>query len=50
MIYNFDETAELLGWYEIVYEDGFVETIPIRYGINILDWKWRQRINDQYER
>jgi Glycosyl hydrolase family 20, catalytic domain/Glycosyl hydrolase family 20, domain 2 len=43
MIYNFDETAELLGWYEIVYDDGFVETIPIRYGINILDWKWQQR-------
>jgi len=44
MIYNFDETAELLGWYEIIYEDGFVETIPIRYGLNILDWSWRQRI------
>jgi hypothetical protein len=44
MIYNFDETAELLGWYEIVYEDGFVETIPIRYGLNILDWRWQQRI------
>ncbi len=44
MIYNFDETAELLGWYEVVYEDGFVETIPIRYGINILDWQWQQRI------
>ena len=43
MIYNFDETAELLGWYEIIYEDGFVETIPIRYGVNILDWRWRQR-------
>jgi hypothetical protein len=43
MIYNFDETAELLGWYEIIYEDGFVETIPIRYGVNILDWQWRQR-------
>ena len=44
MIYNFDETAELLGWYEIIYEDGFVETIPLRYGVNILDWKWQQRI------
>jgi len=43
-IYNFDETADLLGWYEVVYEDGFVETIPIRYGVNILDWGWRQRI------
>ncbi len=44
MIYNFDDTAEPLGWYEIVYEDGMVETIPIRYGVNILDWKWEQRI------
>jgi hypothetical protein len=44
MIYNFEETAELLGWYEVVYEDGFIETIPIRYGLNILDWNWKQRI------
>ncbi len=44
MIYNFDDTAEPLGWYEIVYEDGMAETIPVRYGVNILDYKWRQRI------
>ncbi len=43
-IYNFDDTAELLGWYEIVYEDGFIATIPIRYGINILDWNVHERI------
>lgn len=43
-IFNFDDTAELLGWYEIVYEDGYVETIPLRYGMNILDWRWKQRI------
>ncbi|XOV91573.1 MAG: glycoside hydrolase family 20 zincin-like fold domain-containing protein [Bacteroidota bacterium] len=43
-IYNFDETATLLGWYEIIYEDGYIETIPIRYGVNILDWKWKERI------
>ncbi len=43
-IYNFNESAQLLGWYQVVYEDGFTETIPIRYGINILDWQWRQRI------
>lgn len=35
MIYNFDDTAVPLGWYEIIYEDGLVETIPIRYGMNI---------------
>jgi hypothetical protein len=28
----------LLGWYEVVYEDGFVATIPIRYGVNIREW------------
>ncbi len=44
MIYNFDDTAEPLGWYEVVYEDGIIETVPIRYGVNILDWRWRQRI------
>lgn len=46
MINNFDDTAQLLGWYEIIYEDGFVETVPIRYGVNILDWGWRQRVKD----
>lgn len=43
IIHNFDETAELLGWYEIIYEDGFTTSIPLRYGINILDWKWARR-------
>lgn len=37
-VYNFDDTADLLGWYEIVYEDGLVITVPIRYGVNILEW------------
>ena len=37
-IYNFDDSADLLGWYEVIYEDGFVDTVPIRYGINILEW------------
>jgi hypothetical protein len=39
-IFNFPDTADLLGWYEVVYEDGFIEVIPIRYGINILEWQW----------
>ena len=43
-IWDFDDTADLLGWYEVVYEDGFVETIPIRYGVNILDWQTSRRI------
>jgi hypothetical protein len=45
-IYDFDDTSELLGWYEVVYEDGLVLTIPVRYGINILDWRWKQRIEN----
>jgi hypothetical protein len=38
-IYDPPDTSELLGWYEVLYEDGFIETIPIRYGVNILDWR-----------
>ena len=49
MIYNFEDTADLLGWYEVVYEDGFVETIPIRYGVNILDVGVRQRVTDPWK-
>ncbi len=43
IIWDQQDTADLLGWYEVVYEDGFVTTIPIRYGVNILEWDWRQR-------
>ena len=43
-IYDFYDTSELLGWYEVVYEDGLVITVPVRYGVNILDWRWKQRI------
>ena len=42
-IYNFPDTADLLGWYEVVYDDGFVETVPVRYGENILEWSWGRR-------
>lgn len=38
-----DDTADMLGWYEVVYEDGFVATIPIRYGVNIAEWNWEKR-------
>jgi hypothetical protein len=37
-IYAFPETSDLVGWYEVVYEDGFVDTIPLRYRVNILEW------------
>lgn len=39
-VYNFDDSADLMGYYEVVYEDEFVTTIPIRYGVNILEWSW----------
>lgn len=42
LIWDEADTADLLGWYEIVYEDGFITTIPIRYGVNILEWSWDQ--------
>lgn len=38
--WNFADTAELLGWYEIEYADGFVQTAPVRYGVNILETEW----------
>jgi hypothetical protein len=43
LIYNQDDTADMLGWYEVVYEDAFVLTVPIRYGVNIAEWNWEQR-------
>ncbi len=33
------ETADLAGWYEVVYEDGFVTTISLRADVNIHGWK-----------
>src|SRR5882757_8450771 len=48
-IYNFDDTADMLGWYEVVYEDGFIETVPIRYGFNILEWNaWNDHKEKSY--
>lgn len=35
---NFFDTSDLLGWYEIVYEDGFRINVPVQYGVNILEW------------
>ena len=40
LIWDFPDSADLLGWYEVVYEDGLPEVIPVRYGINILEWNW----------
>ena len=33
-----EDTAELLGYYMVKYEDGLEESVPIRYGRNILDF------------
>lgn len=35
---NMFDSPDLLGWYEVVYEDGLKEIIPIQYGVNILEW------------
>jgi len=35
---DFFDTSDLLGWYEVVYEDGYLLTVPIQYGVNILEW------------
>lgn len=35
---DFFDSSDLLGWYEIVYEDGFKAIVPIQYGVNILEW------------
>ncbi|MGA3165560.1 MAG: beta-N-acetylhexosaminidase [Terriglobia bacterium] len=42
LLWDVQDSADLLGWYEIVYEDGLPEVIPIRYGVNILEWNWGQ--------
>jgi hypothetical protein len=43
LIHNFPDAADLLGWYEITYADGFVVNAPIRYGVNILEWDRTKR-------
>ena len=48
-IYDFEDTADLLGWYKIVYQDGYVESLPIRYGVNIREWNlWANKTKDAY--
>jgi hypothetical protein len=43
VLWDTRDTADLLGWYEVVYEDGFTTSIPIRYGVNIQEWNWDKR-------
>jgi hypothetical protein len=35
---DFFDTPDLLGWYEVIYDDGFREIVPVQYGVNILEW------------
>ncbi len=35
---NMFDSPDLLGWYEIVYEDGYKDIIPLQYGVNIMEW------------
>jgi hypothetical protein len=42
-LWDQQDTADMLGWYEVIYEDGFVTTIPIRYAVHLLEWNWDQR-------
>jgi hypothetical protein len=37
---DFFDSADLLGWYEIVYDDGFKTIVPIQYGVNIMEWNF----------
>jgi hypothetical protein len=46
LIWDQQDTADLLGWYEVVYQDGFVTTVPVRYGVNILEWNWDERTSE----
>ena len=47
LLWDPEDTADLLGWYEVVYEDGFETTIPIRYGVNIAEWNWDKRQSER---
>ncbi|MCX6634504.1 MAG: hypothetical protein NT090_05375 [Acidobacteria bacterium] len=30
--HNFPDPADLPGWSDVVYDDGFVDTVPVRFG------------------
>jgi len=37
-IHSYQDTADLLGWYKVIYDDGYVHAIPLRFGVNIREW------------
>ncbi|MEP7258520.1 MAG: hypothetical protein ABI687_09030, partial [Flavitalea sp.] len=44
---NTFDSPDLLGWYEIVYEDGFKTIVPIQYGLNVLEWNAAHKASGQ---
>ena len=46
MIHNAADTADLIGVYQIVYKDGLVESVPLRYAWNILDRTWPRTVKE----
>jgi hypothetical protein len=47
LLWDVFDSADLLGWYEARYDDGYTKTIPIRYGVNIAEWDWQSRKLDR---
>jgi hypothetical protein len=47
LLWDVFDSADVLGWFEVRYEDGYTETIPIRYGVNIAEWDWQSRKTDR---
>ncbi|RPJ62355.1 MAG: hypothetical protein EHM23_03505 [Acidobacteria bacterium] len=48
LIYNVDDTSDLLGYYEVLYEDNLKVTVPVRYRVNILQWQWGKNPTNGY--
>jgi Glycosyl hydrolase family 20, domain 2/Glycosyl hydrolase family 20, catalytic domain len=47
LLWDVFDSADVLGWYEVVYEDGYAQTIPIRYGVDIGELTWQSRGADR---
>ena len=47
LLWDVFDSADVLGWYEVRYEDGYMEIIPLRYGVNIAEWDWQSRELDR---
>lgn len=40
LLWDQEDTADLLGFYEVIYQDGLVLSVPIRYGVHLREWNW----------